>query len=145
MGMTFYYIFLYMVVAALFVIANIIAIPFIIVSVKKKKVPSIVLGSIAATFLTLSIALGLFCASHASHPDINDWAFLGRNIKDIEKKYGEFERIEIFDDSTGYAILMTEDIVGYWIHDSSEYACYHMSFNENGRITDVWCEPPVGG
>ncbi len=103
------------------------------------------LWPVMAILLFLTGTLGIWGVSHRSHPGVNDWAFLGKNITAIEDKYGKFEQIKYNEDGSGYAVLMTNDIVWYDVSEGNEYACYRMDFDTEGKIIKTRCEYPLGG
>lgn len=145
MGIAYFYVGVFMGIVILVGIAVTLTIPFIIVIVKKKNKAKWILGALLAANLILALFSSLWLASHQSYPDVNDWHFIGHDIDEIEREYGDFERKKLNDDGSGYAVYMTEQIVGYPMYDSNEYSCYHMEFDPDGKITSVYCECPVGG
>ena len=91
----------------------------------------------------MTCCIGVWLASHTCHPHVNDWNYLGKNISDIEQKYGEFLDKRIEEDGSGYAEYQTEDLTGHGVE--IEYDIYHMDFDQAGKVTHVECRVPVGG
>lgn len=145
MEMAFFYISVFIGILILAVITVTLTISFIVVIVRKMNKAKWILGVLIAINIILALFSSLWLASHKSYPDINDWHFVGHNIDEIEREYGDFERKIYNEDGSGYAVYMTEQIVGHYMYDSNEYSCYHMEFDPDGTITRVYCESPVGG
>ena len=57
------------------------------------------IGTVAG--IVLGCMITVWICSHRSYPLINDWAFLGRDIKDIKQKYNTFEQYVTREDGSG--------------------------------------------
>lgn len=139
---------IYLLVYALLSVTIISVITLIVVMVlnikKQKKVgTTIKIGT--AVGIVLVCMITIWICSHRSYPLINDWAFLGRDISDIEQEYKMFKQYVTREDGSGYAVLMTEQIIGKKMYDSTDYSCYRMEFDKTGKIIKVYCSRPAGG
>lgn len=124
----------------LFAIAFLLSIGFLIFMLTRRKAGSLITGITTCFLITAGVVSALWLASHSTYPDINDWAYLGRNVKSIETRYGDAVDISFEDDGSGVATIPTGDIVGHSVHDSGDYAYYCMAFDTQGKITAVWCK-----
>lgn len=134
---------LYILLALLIVTAIILAVPLIVVAIKKKKTARNIFAALVGVIVLMAGCLGLWLASHTCHPRINDWNYLGKNIEDIEQKYGEFSKIFVSQNGAGYAEYQTEDIIGRNVEN--EYEVFRMDFDSTGKVTNVDCHGPIGG
>lgn len=139
---------IYLLVYALLSVTIISVITLIVVMVlnikKQKKVgTTIKIGT--AVGIVLVCMITIWICSRRSYPLINDWAFLGRDISDIEQEYKMFKQYVTREDGSGYAVLMTEQIIGKKMYDSTDYSCYRMEFDKTGKIIKVYCSRPAGG
>ena len=139
---------IYLLAYALLAVTLVTVIALIVITAVKSKRHRTVginirIGMIAGMILACMVTVWI--CSHRSYPFINDWAILGRNINAVEQQYGRFERYSTREDGSGYAVLMTEQIVGKALYDSDEYSCYFMEFDQTGKIVKVYCSRPVGG
>ncbi len=130
---------------AVTVISVLTLVVFMIVKIKKRETVGTTIRIAAVAGMVLGCMITVWICSHRSYPLINDWLFLGRNINDVEQKYKTFERYITREDGSGYAVLMTEQIVGKSLYDSNDYSCYHMEFDRTGKIVKVYCSRPLGG
>ena len=139
---------IYLVVYALLAAISISVITLIILMALKMKKhknvgTALKIGTVAG--IVLGCIVTIWLCSHKSYPLINDWAFLGKDINDIEHKYKTFEQYVTREDGSGYAVLMTEKITGKDMYDLGDYSCYNMEFDKNGKIVKVYCSRPIGG
>ena len=137
------YIFVYALLAVILISVITLIVVMIINIKKKKKVGKNIRNGIIVG-IVLGCMLTIWISSHKSYPLINDWAFLGKNISNIEQKYKMIDPVTR-DDGSGYAVLKTEQITGIKMYDSGDYSCYYMEFDKNGKIIKVYCERPEGG
>lgn len=139
---------IYLSAYALWVLVLMILIALIVITIFKikrhKTVGIKILTGIAADMI-LGCMVTVWICSHRSYPLINDWEFLGKNIDAVENKYGKFEGYSMREDGSGYAVLMTERIIGKVLYDSNDHSCYYMEFDQNGKIIKVYCSRPAGG
>ena len=134
---------LYILLALLIVTAIILAVPLIVLAIKKKKTARNIFAALVGEVVLMAGCLGLWLASHTCHPRIYDWNYLGKNIEDIEQKYGEFSKIFVSQNGAGYAEYQTEDIIGRNVE--IEYDVFRMDFDSTGKVTNVECHGPIGG
>ena len=144
MGVVMIYLFAYVVLAVI-LISVITLIALTAVEVNGNKTAGRFKPIAIVTGMLVGCLVAIWICSHRTYPLINDWAFLGKDIKTVEQNYGGFERCSTKADGSGYAVLMTEQIVGRSMYDSNEYSCYHMEFDQTGKIVKVYCSRPVGG
>lgn len=137
------YILAYALLAVIF-ISVITLLVVMVLNIKKQKKVGTTIKQVTIVGIVLGCMLTIWISSHKSYPLINDWAFLGKNISNIEQKYKMIDPVTR-DDGSGYAVLMTEQITGIKMYDSGDYSCYYMEFDKNGKIIKVYCRRPEGG
>ncbi|MCR5227252.1 MAG: hypothetical protein K6E27_08575 [Eubacterium sp.] len=137
------YILAYALLAVIF-ISVITLLVVMVIKIKKQKKVGTTIKQVTIVGIVLGCMLTIWISSHKSYPLINDWAFLGKNISNIEQKYKMIDPVTM-DDGSGYAVLMTEQITGTKMYDSGDYSCYYMEFDKNGKIIKVYCRRPEGG
>ena len=137
------YIFVYALLAVIF-ISVITLLVVMVLNIKKQKKVGTTIKQVTIVGIVLGCMLTIWISSHKSYPLINDWAFLGKNISNIEQKYKMIDPVTR-DDGSGYAVLKTEQITGIKMYDSGDYSCYYMEFDKNGKIIKVYCGRPAGG
>ena len=142
MGIAMLYITVLGLIALLVITAVILA--FVLIAIRRKKTAHRGITKAIAVVLILAGSLTVWFLSHRQYPLVNDWNFIGRNIESVEKKYGEDLKIYTREDGSGHAVIDTENIVGLEVHDFDSY-CYHMEFDQNGKITKTWFSRPEGG
>lgn len=143
MGTAIFYVRVCIVMVIFIGAAIIFTVPLIIFAIKKQKTARNFFTFLVAITALMACCIGVWLASHTCHPDVNDWNYLGKNINDIEQKYGDFRDKRIEEDGSGYAEYETEDITGHTVE--IEYYIYHMDFDSTGKVTQVECYGPVGG
>jgi|GEM_PF-6253476 len=143
MEMAMLYIFVYALLAVIF-ISVITLLVVMVLNIKKQKKVGTTIKQVTIVGIVLGCMLTIWISSHKSYPLINDWAFLGKNISNIEQKYKMIDPVTR-DDGSGYAVLKTEQITGIKMYDSGDYSCYYMEFDKNGKIIKVYCRRPEGG
>lgn len=137
------YVVVYCLIAVLAVAAAVLTVVLIVRSRKKAACRGI--GVALGAVLVMTGSLTLWILSHRAYPGVNDWNFIGRDIETVEQKYSGSIEVKTKEDGSGYAVIPTEKIVGHSMYDSNSYANYHMEFDQNGKITETWCERPIGG
>jgi len=138
------YIFVYALLAVIFISVITLIVVMVLNIKKQKKVGKNIRNGIIVG-IVLGCMLTIWISSHKSYPLINDWAFLGKNISKIEQKYKMIDCNFTSEDGSGYAVLKTEQITGTKMYGSGDYSFYYMKFDKNGKIIKVYCGRPAGG
>ena len=82
----------------------------------------------------------IFVISHKTYYKYNDWWIIGKNISDVQKKYGTFNKQ--FNSNTSCYYIYTND--GPIMPDHLPYY-YCMEYDENQIIKKVYKSGPLGG
>ena len=143
MGIAIFYFRVCVLLAIVIGAALVFTVPLIVLAIKKKKAARNIFAALVAVTAVMACCIGVWLASHTCHPHVNDWNYLGKNIHDIEQKYGEFWYISVSEDGSGYAEYQTKDITGHGVE--IEYDVYRMDFDSTGKVTHVECQAPIGG
>lgn len=129
---------------AVIILSVLILIVLTVFFLKKYKNVGKFFGTVTVAVAILGCMLTVWICSHRSYPLINDWGFLGRDINSVEQEYGKFRWCSVSKDGSGYAVLETEKITGTDVNDFDS-DCYYMEFDQDGKITKVYCGRPLGG
>ena len=89
--------------------------------------------------IIILILIIIFAISHKTYFKYNDWWIIGKNINDIQKKYGKFDKEY---GKTACYYLYTND--GPVMSDHLPYY-YCMDYDENKIIKKVYKTGPLGG
>lgn len=89
--------------------------------------------------LVITIILILFYLSHSTCIRYNDWWIIGKNISEVEEKYGKIDKN--LGSKKGYYI--SED--NSWIMPNHQPNYYWMVCDENGIVYDVFVAGSPGG
>lgn len=89
--------------------------------------------------LIVVVLVSLYFISHSTYYKYNDWWIIGNSYKDVEEKYGEFDREYTY--KKAYYIETDSSI----IMPSHHPQYYWMVHDENGIITDVYISTLPGG
>ena len=143
MGIAIFYFRVCVLLAIVIGAALVFTVPLIIFAIKKQKTARNFFIFLVAVTALMACCIGVWLASHTCHPHVNDCNYLGKNISDIEQKYGECPVKKVKEDGSGYAEYQTKDITGHGVE--IEYDVYRMDFDSTGKVTHVECQAPIGG
>ena len=104
---------------------------------RRKKV---IIISIVGLIIIAGLSLWWFFNTHATYYKYNDKWIIGRNINEVEEKYGKFDEDHKSFNVKGYYAYKSS-----FIMPSKAPTYYWMEYDKNGIVVKVFLTGPVGG
>ena len=140
---TFIWLYSMFVVGLQIIVYWIILLAVFIVRLKMKK--NVIINVICLIFLAiLLVSLFRYTYYHNQHYAIDNRAFIGKSLDEIEQKYGKlglFNYIEGDEEKTAY--MSTERLLGYEL--GFDYSTIYFDVDKNGIIINMELGLPLGG
>lgn len=116
--------------------------------VKKRKEKSVAAPCVSAVLCGIVLVLSiLFYMSHSTYYKYNDWFIMNNDIRNVQKRYGDFDwDHEIIDGERG--------MVGYYVYTNDGPLSidpdhldryYYIRYDENGKVYEVYVGVQIGG
>jgi hypothetical protein len=107
----------------------------------KKKALRNIICSIVFTIMLISL-IG-YVYNHSEYYEINNHAFIGRNLDEIEQRYEVYSIGDYDENGEKEVCLNSEAVVG---HDLGfDYCTIYLTVNKKGKIKRMYLGCPIGG
>ena len=107
----------------------------------KKKALRNIICSIVFTIMLISLIGYVF--NHSEHYEINNRAFIGRNLDEIEQRYAVYLRSDYDENGEKEVFLNSEAVVGHEL--GFDYCTIYLIVNKKGKIKSMYLGCPIGG
>lgn len=138
-----YWVFFMLMIYGLLILIFVIFLINLIICIKNKKSKANTIKIIAADVIA-AVILTLFNMSHDNYYKYNDWLTIGKDIRWIEQKYGEFDIGSVNDNKSGRVGYFIYDDEGPIMPDHLDHY-YYIEYDENGIVKKVYEGSRPGG